>query len=73
VHAHPVVRAPFWRDVLCSDYELRSACSVRALPPPGASQSPTRFSTGGHVPSDGMSRRSERGPRQDGGLNGSPQ
>jgi hypothetical protein len=35
VHAHPVVRAPLWRDVLCSDYELRSASSVRALHAPG--------------------------------------
>jgi hypothetical protein len=36
-------------------------------------QSPTRFSTGGHVPSDGMSRGSARTSRQGGGLNGSPQ
>src|ERR687897_124001 len=41
---------------LCSDYALSSASSVRAaLHAAGAIQSPTRFSTGGQVPSGGMS------------------
>jgi hypothetical protein len=35
VHAHPVVRAPLWRDVLCSDYELRSAFRCAHFTPRG--------------------------------------